>query len=89
MLRKVAVVTGAAQGIGERTAEVLAAKGYAMILADIQSCATALRAVVKAGQTGIEMLGDISEEAMAEAIRAGNPISQVMGASYEHMLKKN
>ena len=69
MLRKVAVVTGAAQGIGERTAEVLAAKGYAMILADIQSCATALRAVVKAGQTGIEMLGDISEEAMAEAIR--------------------
>ena len=27
------------------------------------------------------------EEAMAEAIRAGTPMSQVMGASYEHMLK--
>ena len=27
------------------------------------------------------------EEAMAEAIRAGQPISQVMGANYEHMLK--
>jgi|SRR5581483_3974966 len=28
------------------------------------------------------------EEAMAQAIRSGTPISQVMGASYEHMLKK-
>jgi regulator of RNase E activity RraA len=28
------------------------------------------------------------EEAMAQAVREGNPISQVMGASYEHMLKK-
>ncbi|HLH44811.1 MAG TPA: RraA family protein [Bryobacteraceae bacterium] len=28
------------------------------------------------------------EEAMAQAIREGKPISQVMGASYEHMLKK-
>ena len=28
------------------------------------------------------------EEAMAAAIRAGTPISQVMGANYEQMLKK-
>jgi 4-hydroxy-4-methyl-2-oxoglutarate aldolase len=28
------------------------------------------------------------EEAMAQALREGKPISQVMGASYEHMLKK-
>lgn len=28
------------------------------------------------------------EQAMAEALRSGTPISQVMGASYEHMLKK-
>jgi 4-hydroxy-4-methyl-2-oxoglutarate aldolase len=28
------------------------------------------------------------EEAMAAALREGKPISQVMGASYEHMLKK-
>jgi 4-hydroxy-4-methyl-2-oxoglutarate aldolase len=28
------------------------------------------------------------EQAMAEALLAGQPISQVMGASYEHMLKK-
>ncbi len=28
------------------------------------------------------------EEAMAQALREGKPISQVMGANYEHMLKK-
>ena len=34
---RVAVVTGASQGIGRRTAEVLAGKGYALALNDIQS----------------------------------------------------
>ena len=29
------------------------------------------------------------EEAMAQALREGHPISQVMGAGYEHMLKKS
>ena len=29
------------------------------------------------------------EEAMAQALREGKPISQVMGANYEHMLKKS
>jgi hypothetical protein len=28
------------------------------------------------------------EEAMAQALREGNPISKVMGANYETMLKK-
>ena len=28
------------------------------------------------------------EDAMAQALRAGTPISQVMGANYEHMLKR-
>ena len=28
------------------------------------------------------------EEAMAQALREGQPISQVMGANYEHMLKR-
>jgi regulator of RNase E activity RraA len=27
------------------------------------------------------------EAAMAQALRAGQPVSQVMGADYEHMLK--
>ena len=29
------------------------------------------------------------EDAMAQALREGKPISQVMGANYEHMLKKS
>lgn len=28
------------------------------------------------------------EEAMAQALREGKPIGEVMGANYEHMLKK-
>jgi hypothetical protein len=28
------------------------------------------------------------ENAMAQALREGKPIGQVMGASYEHMLKR-
>ena len=34
---KVAVITGAAQGIGRRTAEVLAAEGYGLALLDLRS----------------------------------------------------
>ena len=34
--RRVAVVTGAAQGIGRRTAEVFADEGYALVLYDLR-----------------------------------------------------
>lgn len=33
---KVAIVTGAAQGLGEATARLLAAEGAAVVLADLQ-----------------------------------------------------
>jgi NAD(P)-dependent dehydrogenase (short-subunit alcohol dehydrogenase family) len=36
---RVAIVTGAAQGIGKRTAEVLAEKGFRLVLSDLASCA--------------------------------------------------
>ena len=39
---KVAVITGAAQGIGRRTAEVLAEAGYVLALMDVQSCEATL-----------------------------------------------
>ena len=35
---KTAIITGAAQGIGRRTAEVLAQAGYALALLDLKSC---------------------------------------------------
>ncbi|MGA9718375.1 MAG: SDR family NAD(P)-dependent oxidoreductase, partial [Acidobacteriaceae bacterium] len=59
---KVAVVTGAAQGIGRRTAEVLAAEGYALALLDLRSTEATLAAVRAAGVDATEYLGDVSDE---------------------------
>src|ERR1035438_5498872 len=61
---KVAIVTGAAQGIGRRTAEVLAAAGYALALLDVQSCEATLAEVRAQGVEGEELLGDISDESV-------------------------
>jgi len=60
---KVAVITGAAQGIGRRTAEVLAEAGYALALLDVRSCDATLNAVRSAGADATEFVGDISDEA--------------------------
>src|SRR6201996_4134191 len=69
---KLAVITGAAQGIGRRTAEVLAGAGFSLALLDLQPCTATLAAVRTQGAEAIELLGDISEESvvdgMAEAI---------------------
>ncbi len=63
-------MTGAAQGIGQRSAETLAARGYSLILNDIQSCAQTSAAVHSCGSSSLEVLGDISEEKTAEEIAA-------------------
>jgi NAD(P)-dependent dehydrogenase (short-subunit alcohol dehydrogenase family) len=61
---KIAIVTGAAQGIGRRTAEVLAGAGYGLMLMDMQPCTATAAAVRKAGVEVAEVLGDISDEAV-------------------------
>jgi NAD(P)-dependent dehydrogenase (short-subunit alcohol dehydrogenase family) len=61
---KIAIVTGAAQGIGRRTAEVLAAAGYALALMDVQRCEGTLAAVRAEGVEAEEIVGDISDEAV-------------------------
>jgi NAD(P)-dependent dehydrogenase (short-subunit alcohol dehydrogenase family) len=61
---KVTIVTGAAQGIGRRTSEVLAGAGYSLLLLDVQSCAATLAVVRAAGVDGEELLGDICDEAL-------------------------
>ena len=61
---KVAIVTGAAQGIGRRTAEVLAGAGYTLALLDLQACDATLAAVRAAGAEAEQVLGDISDEAV-------------------------
>jgi len=59
---RVAIVTGAAQGIGRRTAETLAMAGYSVALMDIQSCAATLATVRGAGVDAEELVGDICDE---------------------------
>ncbi len=61
---KVAAITGAAQGIGRRTAEVLAERGYALALNDVRAPAESLAAVRRRGAEALEFVGDISNEAV-------------------------
>ena len=58
----VAVVTGAAQGIGRRVAEVLADCGYALALADLNEPTEVLHAVHEKGAAAIALAGDVSSE---------------------------
>jgi NAD(P)-dependent dehydrogenase (short-subunit alcohol dehydrogenase family) len=69
----IAVITGAAQGIGRRTAELLAERGFSLALVDLREPADTLEAVRRAGVTAIPLIGDISEDdtvtLFAEAVR--------------------
>ena len=67
---RVAIVTGAAQGIGKRTAELLAERGYDLALSDLRSPSDTLRAVTSLGAEAIELLGDISDEAAVSRFAA-------------------
>ena len=59
---RVAVVTGAGQGIGRRVAQTLAERGYALALNDLRSPTETLAAVHGSGAAAIELVGDISDE---------------------------
>jgi NAD(P)-dependent dehydrogenase (short-subunit alcohol dehydrogenase family) len=65
---KVAVVTGAAQGIGRRTAELLAGRGYSLLLCDVSPCTDTFAEISHAGGIAIECTGDVSVETNARAI---------------------
>jgi NAD(P)-dependent dehydrogenase (short-subunit alcohol dehydrogenase family) len=68
---RIAIVTGAAQGIGRHTAELLAERGYGLALNDLRSPAATLRAVAEFGAEAIEFPGDISDEAVVSRFAAG------------------
>jgi NAD(P)-dependent dehydrogenase (short-subunit alcohol dehydrogenase family) len=59
---RVAIITGAAQGIGRKTAENFAKAGYALALMDVQSCNATLEAVRAYGSDAEELVGDICDE---------------------------
>jgi NAD(P)-dependent dehydrogenase (short-subunit alcohol dehydrogenase family) len=67
---RVAIVTGAAQGIGKRTAELLTERGYHLALSDLRPPSDTLRAVTALGAEAIELLGDISDEAAVSRFAA-------------------
>jgi NAD(P)-dependent dehydrogenase (short-subunit alcohol dehydrogenase family) len=60
---QVAVITGAAQGIGRKTAEVLAERGYALALVDMQPMAATAAAVRGLGtpEAPLEVVGDVAD----------------------------
>src|SRR6201996_1000977 len=66
---RVAIVTGAAQGIGRRTAEVLGEAGYNLLLLDMQTCEATLSTLRAADTEAEELIGDITDESLiAQAI---------------------
>ena len=72
MTGRVAVVTGAAHGIGLALAQALAAEGCRLVLADIESAAL-IAAADRLRANGVEILampGDVSREADLEALAA-------------------
>lgn len=65
---RVAVVTGAARGIGRETAELLAARGYALVLSDVAKCTDTCAALARMDAPAIEVMGDVSLETTAELL---------------------
>jgi NAD(P)-dependent dehydrogenase (short-subunit alcohol dehydrogenase family) len=63
---KIAVITGAAQGLGRRTAELFAERGYQLALADLHSPAGTLKTAAALRAEAIELVGDVSDEATVE-----------------------
>lgn len=68
--RRVALVTGAGQGIGRRTAELLAAQGYALVVNDLLEPVETLTAVRAAGADAVSAPGDVADEQAVAGITA-------------------
>jgi NAD(P)-dependent dehydrogenase (short-subunit alcohol dehydrogenase family) len=64
----VAVVTGAAQGIGRKVAEALAGEGYALALTDLREPAETLKAVRGRGAEALTAVGDVTSPADVAAL---------------------
>jgi NAD(P)-dependent dehydrogenase (short-subunit alcohol dehydrogenase family) len=64
---RLAIITGAAQGIGRRTAEVFAAAGYALATLDLQPCTSTLAGIRASGCDAEDFPGDLSDESVVSA----------------------
>jgi NAD(P)-dependent dehydrogenase (short-subunit alcohol dehydrogenase family) len=64
--KRVAVITGGAQGIGRRTAELLAERGFRLALIDLRMPDETIRAIEERGAEAMGFAGDIANEAIVE-----------------------
>jgi NAD(P)-dependent dehydrogenase (short-subunit alcohol dehydrogenase family) len=63
-LPRVAVVTGATQGIGRRTASLLSERGYHLALIDLRDPAATIKGIQSAGGEALSFIGDITHESV-------------------------
>lgn len=63
---RVAVITGGAQGIGRRTAELLADRGFRIAIVDLQEPKATVEAIASRGGEVLWFAGDITREEMVE-----------------------
>ena len=60
--KRVAVITGGAQGIGRRTSELFAQQGYKVAIIDLHHPVNTVKAIETAGCEAIGYAGDITDE---------------------------
>jgi NAD(P)-dependent dehydrogenase (short-subunit alcohol dehydrogenase family) len=64
--QRVAIITGGAQGIGRRTAETLAQRGYRIAIIDLRDPAETAHAIEANGGEVMRYVGNIAKEAVVE-----------------------
>jgi len=67
---KVAIITGAARGLGRAYAEALAAEGAAIVATDLNDCADTVALIEEAGGRAIATTVDVSDSTSCEAMAA-------------------
>ncbi|MCU1477560.1 MAG: Short-chain dehydrogenase/reductase [Subtercola sp.] len=68
--RKVAVVTGAAQGFGRAISVALARSGLNVVAVDLSEAGETVAAVEKEGVRGVSLVADVSDPASTESLSA-------------------
>ena len=63
---RVAVVTGGARGIGRKTAELLAGRGYRLAIIDLSFPVDTVKTIVAKGCQAIGCVGDITDESTVD-----------------------